>query len=52
VRDRRAGDSHDAVAGEFVDQALEALHPCGEDLEEGRRDLRLLFWIEVLGDIH
>jgi hypothetical protein len=34
VRDRRPEEGHDAVAGELVDRAFEAMHTVGEDLEE------------------
>ena len=34
VRDRRAEQRHDAVAGELVDGPFEALHAVGEDREE------------------
>ncbi len=52
VRDRRAEQRHDAVAGELVDEALEALDPVGEDLEKAVHDLRPLFRVELLGQLH
>ena len=42
VGDRRAEERHDAVAGELVDEALEALDALGEDPEEALHDLRPL----------
>ena len=38
VRDRRAEQRHDAVAGVLVHRALEAMHAVGEDLEEAVED--------------
>ena len=52
VRDRRAEQRHDAVAGELVDRALEAMHAVGEDREEAIEDLVPLFGIELLGELH
>jgi len=34
VRDRRAEERHDAVAGELVDESLRALDALGEDLKK------------------
>jgi hypothetical protein len=45
VRDRRTEERHDAVAGELIDEALEALDAIGEDREEALHDLRPLFRI-------
>jgi hypothetical protein len=52
VRDRRAKERHDAVAGELVDEALEALHTVRENLEKAVHDLRPLFRVELLGQLH
>ena len=52
VRDRRAEERHDAVAGELVDRALEAVHAVGEDREEAVHDLVPLFGIDLLGELH
>ena len=52
VRDRRAEQRHDPVAGELVDEALEALDPIREDLEEAVHDLRPRFRVELLRQLH
>ena len=52
VRDRRAEERHDAVAGELVHRALEAVHPLGEELEEAIEDVVPLLGIELLGVLH
>ena len=52
VRDRRAEERHDAVAGVLVHRALEAMDAVGEDREEAVEDLVPLFGIELLGQIH
>jgi hypothetical protein len=52
VCEGRPEERHDAVAGEFVDEALEALDPIGEDLEKAVHDLRLIFRIELLRQLH
>ena len=52
VRDRRAEQRHDPVAGELVDEAFEALDAFGEDLEEPRHDAREGFGVELLGQFH
>ena len=52
VRDRRAEQRHDAVAGVLVDDALEAMHAVGEDLEEAVHDRAPLLRIELLGQLH
>ena len=38
VRDRRAEERHDAVAGVLIDRALEAMHAFREDREEAVED--------------
>jgi hypothetical protein len=52
VRDRRPEERHDAVAGELVDEALEALDAVGEDREEALHDLRPRLGIHLLGELH
>ena len=52
VRDRRAEQRHDAVAGVLVHRAFEAMHALGEDREEALEDLVPLFRIELLGQLH
>ena len=52
VRDRRAEERHDAVAGELVDEALEALDALGEDREEALHDAAPLLRVELLGELH
>ena len=52
VRDRRAEQRHDAVAGVLVDGALEAVHALGEDREEAIHDLVPLLRVELLGELH
>src|SRR5208282_976813 len=52
VRDRCAEERHDAVAGELVDEPLEALDPLREDLEEAVHDLRPRFRVELLRQLH
>jgi hypothetical protein len=52
VRDRRAEEGHDAVAGVLVHRPLEAVHAVGEDLEEAVEDLVPLFRVELLCKIH
>ena len=52
VRDRCAEQRHDAVAGELVDEALEALDAVGEDAEEALHDPRERFRIELPGQLH
>ena len=52
VRDRRAEQRHDPVAGVLVDRALEAVNAVGEDREEAIHDLVPLFGIDLLGELH
>ena len=52
VRDRRAEERHDAVAGVLVDRALEAVHAVGEDLEEALEDRVPLLGVDLLGELH
>src|SRR5262245_33281033 len=52
VRDRRAEQCHDAVAGELRDRPLESMHALGEELEEAVHDPMPLLGIELLGEIH
>ena len=52
VRDRRTEQRHDAVAGELVDEALEAFDTVGQDAKEALHDLRESFRIELLGQLH
>ena len=52
VRDRRAEERHDAVAGVLVRRALEAVHAVGEDREEAIDDAVPLFRVELLGELH
>jgi hypothetical protein len=51
VRDRRAEERHDAVAGVLVDGAFEAVHAVGEDLEEALEDAMPRLGIELLGEL-
>jgi hypothetical protein len=52
VRDRRAEERHDAVAGELVDRALEAVDAGGQDLEEAVEDAMPLLGIDAFGQLH
>ena len=52
VGDGRAEDGHDAVAGELVDGALEALDRFREDGEEALHDLAPLLRVLTLGQVH
>ena len=52
VRDRRAEERHDAVAGELVDEAFEALYAFGEDREEAGHNARERFGVEALRQLH
>ena len=52
VRDRRAEERHDAVAGVLVDGALEAVHAVREDLEESLEDRVPLLGSDLLGELH
>src|SRR5262249_2387714 len=52
VRDRRAEERHDAVAGELVHRPLEAVHARSEDGEETIDDPVPLLGIELLGQLH
>ena len=52
VRDRRAEERHDAVAGELVDRALEAVDARGEDGEEAVHDRLPRLGVELLGQLH
>ncbi len=52
VRDRRAEQRHDAVAGELVDRALEAVDALAEDREEALHDLAPLLGVAALGEVH
>ena len=52
VRDRRAEQRHDPVAGVLVDRALEAVNALGEDREEAIHDPVPLLGIDLLGELH
>ena len=52
VRDRRAEQRHDPVAGELVDRPLEAVNALGEDREEAIHDPVPLLGIDLLGELH
>ncbi len=52
VRDRRAEQRHDPVAGELVDEALKALDPLRKNLEKAVHDLRPFFRVELLRQLH
>jgi hypothetical protein len=52
VGDRRAEQRHDAVAGELVDETLEALDAGGEEVEKAVHDLRPLLRPDLLGQLH
>ena len=52
VRDRRAEQRHDPVAGVLVHRALEAVHAVGEDLQEAVEDAVPLLRIDRLGELH
>ena len=52
VGDRRPEQRHDAVAGELVDGALEAVDALGEDREEAIHHLAPRLGIGALGEVH
>ena len=52
VRDRRAEERHDPIAGELVDGALEAVDALREDAEEAVEDAMPCLWIDLFGQIH
>jgi hypothetical protein len=52
VGDRRAEQRHDAVAGELVDRALEAMDAVRQDREEPIHDAVPFFGVDALGEIH
>ena len=52
VRDRRAEQRHDAVAGELVHRALEAVNAVAEDREEAIHDRPPQLRVGLLGQIH
>ena len=52
VRDRRTEQRHDAVAGELVDEALEALDTVREDLKKAVHDPRPLFRVHLFRHLH
>ena len=52
VGDRGAEQRHDAVAGELVDRALEAVDALAEDREEALHDLPPLLGVASLGELH
>jgi len=52
VRDRRAEEGHDAVAGVLVHRPLEAVHAVGKDLEEAIEDGVPLLRIELFRQLH
>jgi hypothetical protein len=52
VRDRRAEEGHDAVAGELVHRAIEAVHALGEDLKQAIEDSMPFLWAELLSEFH
>ena len=52
VGDRRPEQSHDAVACELVDGALEAVHALTEDREEAIHDRPPILGVALLGELH
>src|SRR5262249_36278775 len=52
VRDGRAEERHDAVAGVLVHRALEAVHALSEELEEAIEDAVPVLGIDLLGELH
>jgi hypothetical protein len=52
VRDGRAEERHDAVAGVLVDGALEAVHALGQDLEEAVEDAVPRLGVQPLRQLH
>jgi len=52
VRDRRAEQRHDPVAGVLIHRALEAVDAVGEDLEEAIHDAMPFLRINLLGQLH
>ncbi len=52
VGNGRPEQRHNAVAGELVDETLEALDAVGKDLEEALHDGAPLLGVELLGEVH
>ena len=52
MRNRRAEQRHDAIAGVLVDRAFEAVHTLAQDREEAIEDAMPLFRVELLGQFH
>ena len=52
VSDRRPEKRHDAVAGELVDRALEAVDAGAENREEAVHDPPPLLRVALLGELH
>ena len=52
VCDRRAEQRHDAVAGELVDGALEAVDALAQDREEALQDPSPFLGVASLGQLH
>jgi hypothetical protein len=48
----RAEQGHDAVAGELVDESLEALHALGKNKKEALHDLRPRFGVHAFRQLH
>src|SRR5262245_21400241 len=52
VRNRRAEEGHDAVAGELVHRPFETMHALGEELEEAIEDAVPFLGVDLLGQLH
>jgi hypothetical protein len=52
VCDRRAEESHDAVAGVLIDRAFEPVNAVGEDREEAIHDFVPFLGIDLLRQVH
>src|SRR5262249_26704701 len=52
VRDGRAEERHDAVAGVLVHRPFETVHARGEELEEAIEDVVPVLGIDLLGELH
>ena len=50
--DRRAEQSHDAVAGVLIHRAFEEMHTVGQDLEEALQDAVPFLGPELFGQLH
>jgi hypothetical protein len=51
MSDRSSEQRHDAVAGELVDRAFEAVHALGQDRKEAIHDLVPFLGVDLLGEI-